>query len=213
MTTYNDRLSSYINTTFAGEDEILLRIRKASEEHGLPSINVSPEEGRFLQILVRAANAVNALEFGTLGGYSGTWITRGLAPGGRLITLEREPAHANLAREHFRMAGLEEQVEVLVGHADEFLDTLAAEGPFDFVFIDSGKDEYVRYFDWALRNTRLGATIAAHNAFRGGAVLEDSAEGRVIQEFNNHVINEPSVISTIFPAGDGMVVAVKVSNV
>jgi predicted O-methyltransferase YrrM len=139
MTVYNDQVSAYIRELFVEEDEALRWAREDSQNRGLPTINVKAEEGRFLQFLVRACGARRALEIGTLGGYSGIWIARGLAPDGWLITLEKEPEHARLAREHFAAAGLSDRVEVRVGPASELLARLTIEAPFDFVFIDADK--------------------------------------------------------------------------
>lgn len=214
MTTYNTELSQYITDLFAVQDEALKRTWEDTPKKGLPAISVRPEEGRFLQLLVRACGATKALEIGTLGGYSGIWIARGLAPGGRLITLEKEPLHAEVARQHFTAAGVASQVEIRVGDAHQSLQALAAEGPFDFVFIDAEKPGYPAYFDWALENTRLGGVITAHNALRGGAVLakgELDEGARAIRAFNQRVAGEPRVISTIFPAGDGTLIAVKIA--
>lgn len=215
MTTYNDQVSGYISDLFSQEDEALQQIRAAIPKRGLPEIQIKPEEGRFLQVLVRANNSINALEIGTLGGYSGTWIARGLAPGGRLLTLEKEPTHATVAREHLELAGVAEHVEVLVGDAHDLLPTLRAEGPFDFIFIDAEKRGYRAYFDWALTNCRIGGIIVAHNAFRGGAILDpqnNDEDTEIIRSLNRHAAQEPRVVSTIYPGGDGMLVAVKVAE-
>lgn len=212
MTTYNDRLSEYVTKLFATEDEALQRTWADTQKKGLPTINVKPEEGRFLQFIVRACGAQKAVEMGTLGGYSGIWIARGLAPGGKLITLEKESYRAEIARGHFALAGLSDKVDVRVGNAHELLGKLEDEGPFDFVFIDAEKTGYLSYFDWALQNTSKGAIIAAHNAFRGGSVLVESSNDEStesIRAFNQRVAENPHLISTIYPAGDGMVVAVK----
>ena len=212
MTTYNDQLSKYITDLYAVEDKALQSTWEDTQKKGLPTIHVKAEEGRFLQFLVRACGAKKAVEMGTLGGYSGIWIARGLVPGGKLITLEKESYRAEIAREHFALAGLSDQVEVRVGNAHDLLRGLIDEGPFDFVFIDAEKTGYISYFDWALENTRKGAVIAAHNAFRGGSVLVQSSDDEsthTIRTFNHRVAGDPGVISTIYPAGDGMVIVVK----
>jgi caffeoyl-CoA O-methyltransferase len=214
MTTYDERLSQYITGLFAGQDAALQRAWEDTPKRGLPAISVQPEEGRFLQVLVRACGARRALEIGTLGGYSGIWIARGLAPGGKLITLEKEPYHAQVAQEHFEAAGVSDRVEVRIGKALALLEELAAEQPFDFVFIDADKTGYPDYFAWALEHTRLGGVIAAHNAFRGGAVVrqpDPDESTQVMQAFNRSVATDPRVISTLYPAGDGTVLAVKIS--
>ncbi len=207
-------IGDYITSLFAGQDDALQRALEDSPKKGLPAISIRPEEGRFLQFLVRACGAVKALEIGTLGGYSGIWIARGLAPGGRLITLEHDPHHAGVAQEHFSIAGLEEQIEIRHGNAHLLLPDLEPLGPFDFVFIDAEKTGYPAYFDWALEHTRLGGVIAAHNALRGGRVADplDTEENTlVMRAFNQRVAQEPRVISTIYPGGDGTLVAVKIA--
>ena len=215
MTSYNESTRDYITSLFAIEDAALAQVREGVSRHGLPAIEITPEEGRFLQFLVRASGGRLALEIGALGGYSGAWIARGLVEGGRLITLEMIPHHADVARQHFALAGVADRVDVRVGNAHKLLPGLAAEGPFDFVFIDAEKDGYLAYFDWALENTRLGGIIAAHNALLYGSVARSgtpSTVTRSIQEFNRRVANEPRVISTIYPGGDGTLVAVNVGR-
>src|SRR5258706_1405632 len=139
MPVYDDRFASYITIEFARPDAVLEQVLAASPARGLPQITIKPEEGRFLQFLVRANGARRVIEIGTLGGYSGIWIARGLPADGRLITLEREPKHAEVAREHFALAGLAGRVDVRLGDARDLLPGLAAEGPFDFYFIDAAK--------------------------------------------------------------------------
>jgi predicted O-methyltransferase YrrM len=212
MTTYNDVLSKYINDLFVIQDEGLQWTYQDTPQRGLPAISVKPEEGRFLQFLVRACGVRKAVEIGTLGGYSGIWIARGLAKDGKLITLEKEAFHAKVAREHFEAAGVAERIEIRIGNAHETLDALKQEGPFDFVFIDAEKPGYEAYYDWAIENLRPGGVIAAHNAFRKGSVagtVEDDDYSAGMRAFNQRVAKDQRVISTIFPAGDGILVAVK----
>lgn len=215
MTTYNDALSEYISSLFVHQDQALQYTQEITPQKGLPGINIDPEEGRFLQVLVRICGARKAVEIGTLGGYSGIWIARGLLPGGRLVTLELEPHHAQVAREHFQLAGVADRVEIRQGNAHQSLQTLVSEGPFDFVFIDAEKTGYSAYFDWALENVRLGGVITAHNIFRKGGILESNARDEWIiatQAFNRRVAADERVLTTVFPAGDGTLVSVKVSE-
>lgn len=212
MTTYNDQLSAYISSIFAIEDEHLLSARKDSMKYGLPEINIQPEEGKFLQFLACATGAKKAVEIGTLGGYSGTWIARGLHPGGKLITIEKEEKHANVAREHFKASGLDEAIEIRVGNAHHILKELQDESPFDFVFIDADRPGYAAFFDWATDNIRIGGIVAAHNAFIRGTVAgigEDDDHSEIMRQFIRKVADKPNFTSTIFPAGDGTVIAVK----
>ena len=214
MTIYNDQINQYISNLFAVEDPPLSIARQDSPKHGLPTINITPEEGRFLQFLARASGSRKAVEIGTLGGYSGIWIALGLLPGGKLITLDKETKHAEVAQMHFAAAGLSEVIELRIGDAHQLLIQLSAEGPFDFVFIDAEKPGYPAYFDWALENLRLGGIVAAHNAFRKGSVAglaKDDENSELMRQFNQQVANESRLISTIYPAGDGTVISVKIA--
>jgi len=214
MTIYNDQVSQYISSLFAVEDSSLRLAREESPKRGLPSISIKPEEGRFLQFLVRACGAKKAVEIGSLGGYSGIWIGRGLLPGGKLISLDKEPKHAEVARSHFAAAGLNEVIEVLVGDAHRLLLEIKSQGPFDFIFIDAEKQGYPAYFDWAIENTREGGIIAAHNAFRKGTVVgigQDDDHSELMRQFNQQIADEKRLISTIYPAGDGTLISVKIS--
>ena len=210
MPTYNEALENYHRQLFAREDGVLSQIRAGMRDHGLPTYTIRPEEGRFLQFLVAVSGARMALEIGTLGGYSGTWIARGLKPGGRLITVEKEPKHADLARQHFTLAGLEPVVDVRAGDAHELLPELASEAPFDFVFLDADKEGYLAYLDWALENMRPGGVLAAHNAFRNGAVVEEghsNAGTKGVQDFNQRLSEDERFLTSLYPAGDGMAIA------
>ncbi len=211
MRIYNEAIENYVRETFAVEDEILSTIRSEIPRRGLPEITVRPEEGRFLQFLVAASGARLALEIGTLGGYSGVWIARGLPTGGKLITLELSEEHAAVAADHFEMAGVTDKVEMRVGDAHELLQDLAYEGPFDFVFIDAEKEGYPAYLDWAETNLRPGGMVAGHNAFAHGAIV-DSADrdprAVAMRRFNERLADDDHFISVVFPAGDGTVVAV-----
>ncbi len=213
MVTYSDTLSRYVTELFAEEDEALRRVRRRMAEHGLPTIHIKPEEGRFLQVLARACGARRAVEVGTLGGYSAIWIARGLLPDGVLYTVERNPDYARLAREHVAAAKVPARVDVVEGDARHVLRELAGQAPFDFVFIDAEKGDYRFYYEWAVDHLRVGGVVAAHNAFAHGRVVAgDDETARLVREFNAHVAADRRVLSTVFPAGDGMVVAVKVAD-
>ncbi len=213
MPTYNKALRDYIVELFAEEDELLRHVRKRTEAEGLPSIYIGPEEGRFLQLLIRASGAKKAVEVGTLAGYSAIWIARALPADGQLITLEKKPGYANLAREHLTNSDVADRVEVRVGDAHQLLRKLADEGPFDFMFVDAEKAGYEAYFEWGLDNLRVGGIVAFHNAFRGGAVVDPPAGDagtQAIRAFNQRLAEDPRVASSIYPAGDGTLFAVKV---
>jgi len=213
MSIYNDSIAQYITGLFAAHDSVLQQIYEAIPQRELPAIAIKPEEGRFLQFLVSACGARTIVEIGTLGGYSGLWLARGLPPDGKLITIEKEPKHAEVAREHFALAGLADRADLRLGDAHDILPRLSAEGPFDFCFIDADKLSNGAYLDWALANLRRGGVVAAHNAFRGGEILNQgnhAPEVEYMRGINQRFATEPRLLSTIFPAGDGMLVGVVV---
>jgi len=203
---------SYISDLFAKEDEPLQFVKDNSSRQGLPAISIEAHEGRFLQLLTRACSARKALEIGTLGGYSGIWIARGLSPGGVLITLEMENKHAEIARGHFKKAGLESVVDIRVGDAHTQLEELSKEAPFDIVFIDAEKTGYIDYLTWAIDNVRIGGIITAHNVLAYGRLLDEKDKSENIERmrhFNRMAADEKRLISTIYPIGDGILAAVK----
>ncbi len=201
----------YVEELFAPEDELLSELRREMSAAGLPEIYISAEEGRLLQVMLRAIDAQQAVELGTLGGYSAIWMARALKEGGRLITVERDPARAELARRFIRRAALEDRVEVRVGEALALLASLAADGPFDAVFIDADKESYPRYLDWCLEVVRPGGLVIGDNAFQEGEVVDDSAQNaevRGIREFNRRLAVDPRLTSIVVPTRDGVAIAV-----
>jgi predicted O-methyltransferase YrrM len=201
-----DPVVAYVDSLFDDEDEALAGILTRMESEGLPLISIGAPEGRFLKLMAEMVGASRALEIGTLAGYSGLWIVRGMRPDGRLITLESNPRHARIARSEFERAGEARRVEVREGSAIEVLPTLESEGPFDLVFIDADKERYPEYLDWAIRLTRPGAVILAHNAYLDGAIVADDGSQRVsaVRAFNRRLATDPFLASTIVPLRDGM---------
>lgn len=182
-------------------DPALEAALRATAEAGLPEINVAPNQGRLLHMLALMVGARAILEVGTLGGYSTIWLARALPPGGRLVTLEAEPRHAEVARANLARAGLAGVAELRVGPASETLPRLAAEGlgPFDLVFIDADKASTADYFRLALGMCRRGSLIVVDNVVRGGAVADPGgadASVQGIRRFVDAVAAEPRVIAT-----------------
>lgn len=215
MSTIEEQIHAYVRERFADQDPLLKELAAAAAKAGLPQISIQPEEGRLLQILLRAIGARRVLEIGTLGGSSAIQMARALPAGGRLITLEHSSKHAAFAREWIARAGLGELVEVRQGAALEVLPHLEREAPFDAVFIDADKENYPAYLDWALRYTRVGGLIIAHNAFYGGRVVEDAEPdaGRAgIQAANQRFASDPRLLSTILFGGDGIAVGLVVGE-
>ena len=169
----------YIADVVVESDPALDAALETSAGAGLPSINVAPNQGKLLALLVQMRAARTVLEIGTLGGYSTIWMAGVLPADGRLVTLEADPDYADVARRNIAHAGLDHIVDVRVGPALTTLPQLAAEGagPFDMVFVDADKAANADYFSWALRLTRRGSVIVVDNVVRGGTVVDaDSAD-------------------------------------
>ncbi|HEX6927346.1 MAG TPA: O-methyltransferase [Longimicrobiaceae bacterium] len=176
-------VDGYLVGHLVGDDPILEDALERSRAAELPAIQVSPLQGKLLMLLARLQGARRILEIGTLGGYSTIWLARALPPEGRLITLELEPRHAEVARANLEHAGLTEQVEVRVGRALDSLATIAEEGlaPFDLIFIDADKSSNPEYLEWALKLSRPGSLIIVDNVVRSGAIIDARSEDPAIQ--------------------------------
>jgi predicted O-methyltransferase YrrM len=191
----------FVGETIATEDEALRAAVEAAEAAGLPSIQVSPPQGKLLALLVRLLDAKKILEFGTLGGYSAILMARALPEDGRLITLEAKPEYAEVARASIEGAGIGDRVEIRVGPALEALPGLAEEGvgPFDLVFIDADKVNTPHYFSWALGHVRVGGLIVADNVVRKGTLADadDPDEATKAQRrLHETLAEEPRVSAT-----------------
>ncbi|MFJ8721215.1 O-methyltransferase [Streptomyces sp. NPDC093269] len=173
-----DDVDAYFTTLLSPADEVLAAALRDSEAAGLPPINVAPNQGKLLQLLALIQGARRVLEIGTLGGYSTIWLGRALPADGRLVTLEYDATHAEVARRNLARAGLDSIAEVRVGPALESLPKLAEEQPppFDLVFIDADKVNNAHYVKWALELTRPGSLIVLDNVVRGGRVTEADSE-------------------------------------
>jgi predicted O-methyltransferase YrrM len=194
-------VDNYINDLLVPSDPALEAALAASAEAGLPAINVAPNQGKLLQLLAQLQGARAILEIGTLGAYSTIWLARALPPGGRLITLEADPKHAEVARANIARAGLAGVVELRLGRALDTLPALLRErcGPFDLIFIDADKSGYPDYFAWALKLSRRGSLIVADNVVRKGAVADPASGDAMVQgvrRFTELVSAEPRVSAT-----------------
>jgi len=195
-------VDQYITDLLLPSDPVLDAALAASTAAGLPAISVSPAQGKLLWLLAKTQGARKILEIGTLGGYSTIWLARALPAGGRLITLEYEPKHAEVAKANIAHAGFADVAEVRVGRASETLAQLHAEGggPFDFIFIDADKTGYPEYFAWSLKLSRPGTLILADNVVRKGEVANAASEDANVQgvrRFNELIAAEPRVSGTI----------------
>ncbi len=211
-------VDQYFTEALAPSDPSLDAALRDSAAAGLPAHHVAPNQGKFLQLLARSVGAKSILEVGTLGGYSTIWLARALVMGGRLVTLEADEKHAEVARVNIARAGLNDFVELRLGPAAETLPILAGEGwgPFDFVFIDADKPGNPEYFSWALRLSRPGTVIVVDNVVRGGEVVDpDSTDPSVqgVRRLTEMLRAEPratcTALQTVGEKGyDGFVVAI-----
>ncbi|WP_330457595.1 O-methyltransferase [Streptomyces sp. NBC_00820] len=178
-----DDVDFYFSSHLTPDDEALQAALRESEAAGLPHIAVSAPQGKFLQLLAEIQGARTILEIGTLGGYSTIWLARALPDDGRLVSLEYNARHAEVATRNIARAGLDRIVDVRVGPALESLPKLADENPapFDLVFIDADKANNAHYVEWALKLTRAGSLIVVDNVVRGGRVVDsESTEPDVV---------------------------------
>ncbi len=194
-------VDEFVGETLAPHDEALQGALDAAEAAGLPQIQVSPPQGKLLQLLVRLQGARTVLEFGTLGGYSTILLARAMPEGGRLITLEADPDYAEVARGSIERAGLSDVVDLRVGPALETLPALDDEGagPFDFTFIDADKVNTPNYCAWALDRSRPGSLIVADNVVRGGTLAEaesDDPTTRAQRALHQMLADDPRVTAT-----------------
>src|ERR1700694_5132634 len=198
------QIEESIVRAFAPEDDGLLNALTSARAAGLPEIQISPIQGKLLQVLAAACNAHKILEIGALGGYSGIWLARSLPAGGRMITLEISPEHAAVVRNSFEKAGVSDRTEVRVGKALDLLPHLVSEAPFDLVFIDADKAPYPQYLEWAMRLSRPGSIIVADNCIRRGIAFQTPGDEGVagIVEFNKRIASDARLVSLLLPMDD-----------
>jgi predicted O-methyltransferase YrrM len=192
----------YFGDLLARSDAALDAALETNRQAGLPAIGVTPLQGKFLELLVRISGARRILELGTLGGYSTIWLGRALPNAGRIITLELDPKHAEVAGTNLRNAGLLDRVDLRVGPAADHLQGLVASGaePFDLIFIDADKASYPEYLDWSLKLSRPGTVIVADNVVRDGKVIQpDNADPNIqgVRRFTALVAAEPRLSTTV----------------
>lgn len=194
-------VDQYVIGTLSLRDPVLDAALAACTAAGLPEIQVSPAQGKLLHLMARIQGARNILEIGTLGGYSTIWMARALPPEGRVLTLEADAKHAEVARANFVRAGFASVIELRLGKALDTLPQVAAEGrgPFDFIFIDANKNNMPEYFDWALKLSRPGSVIIADNVVRDGTVIDAASKDpdtQGVRRFNDMLAAESRVSAT-----------------
>ena len=211
------RLASYVERVFRLEHELFAEIETRADAAGLPRIQVSLFEGRHLELLTRAIGARRAVEIGTLAGYSGLSILRGLTPDGTLDSFELDARHAAVARATFDRNGFGARARIHVGPAASGLAAIEDRGPFDLVFIDADKKGYPFYLDWAARHLRSGGVVLLDNAFAWRQVLDvvagepADAGARAIHAANELLARGRPFLATMWPTQEGLAMGVKTS--
>jgi caffeoyl-CoA O-methyltransferase len=203
-------LGRWAEQVYQPEDAVLREIRERSIREGLPAIAVGKFDGLHLEVLARAAGAQKAVEIGTLGGYSGVCLLRGMAPHGVLHTFEYSEHHARVAGESFHKAGVAARAHLHVGAALDKLPEIEAEAPFDLVFIDADKAGYPAYLSWAAAHLREGGLLLADNAFGFGEIHTSQEEGIVaLRKFNEELARGGRFRATMLPTAEGLAMGVK----
>lgn len=211
------KIIQYVEKIFNPEDPILTKVRKRADEAQMPAIQVGKMDGLHLEVIAYALQARRAVEIGTLAGYSTIHIARALAPDGKLYTFEYDHRHAEVARQSFEQAQLQNKIEIFVGPALENLSKIEKHAPFDLVFIDADKAGYPQYLEWAAAYLRVGGAVLADNTFAFGMIAdetfnneEDKKAVEAIRIFNDRAANSGRFKATILPTNEGLTFAVKV---
>ncbi|MDD9269267.1 O-methyltransferase [Paenibacillus sp. GCM10023248] len=196
-----EHVDQYITQQLIPQDNILESVLRSNQQAGLPPYDVTPNQGKFLNLLVRMHGSKRILEIGTLGGYSTIWLARALPAGGQLVTLELDPHHAEVARANLALASLNELVELRVGDALEQLARMKDEGvaPFDFIFIDADKPNNPNYLQWALHFSHPGTVILGDNVIRDGEIINEHTEDprvKGVRAFYELLADEPRITAT-----------------
>jgi predicted O-methyltransferase YrrM len=204
----NDKLYSYIIDTFVEEDDILKQIVLDTEAKNIPLIQISPDNGKFLYLLIKMIRAKRVLEIGALAGYSTIWMARALPGDGKITTLEISEKHAEEASSNYKIAGLEGKIELMFGSAMDLLDKLQNE-KFDLAFIDADKENSSNYFDKVIGCMNPGGIIACDNTLKHGKVVEENPDDgtKGILNYNKKVASDPRVESLLVSISDGLTIS------
>lgn len=199
---------AFVDAIHSPHDAPLAAAFAAPDEERLPAIQVGPAEGALLTVIAAVVGVRRAVEIGTLAGYSAIRIARGMGPGGRLWTLEKDPHHASVARERIGAAGLGDRVEVVEGDAVDRLAQLEPHGPFDLVFLDADKGRYDVYARWAIANLRPGGVLLGDNAYFFGRLLDpNDPDAEAMRRFHREAA--AALVSACIPTPDGLLFGLK----
>ncbi|MDQ3020184.1 MAG: O-methyltransferase [Bacteroidota bacterium] len=207
----SESLYNYIVDRYASKDKLLEELIKETERLEIPLIQISYDQGKFLYLLCKMINAKHALEIGTLTGFSGVHIARGLKDDGKLTTVELEQKHGDIAKKYFEKAGLKDKTEVVISPAlDQMKKFVSEKKMFDFIFIDADKTGYPDYFEEAVKLSHSGTVIALDNMLKGGRVIEvagDDKDLKAVQMTNDIISKDNRVEALLVTIGDGLSLA------
>lgn len=210
----NEELYNYILDRFVPEEPLLDELLKETESLEIPLIQISPEQGKFLTLVCKMIRAKHALEIGTLTGFSGIHIARGLSNDGKLTTVELVKKHGETAEKYFKKSGLEDKIEVVISPALAYMKKLVSDKKqFDFIFIDADKVTYPDYFEEALKLSHPGTVIIMDNMIKNGRVVEDAgddADLKAVQQTNDILSKDKRADTLLLPVGDGLTLSVVV---
>jgi predicted O-methyltransferase YrrM len=192
-------VDNYMISSLIPDDDVLSQVLENNKRAGLPEHDVAANQGQLLALFVRMTQARRILEIGTLGAYSSIWMARALPPDGKLVTLEADPTHADVARQNIRLAGLNDRIELIEGPALNSLENFGDVPPFDLIFIDADKPNNPGYLEWALHYSRPGTVIIGDNVVRDGEVINgQSDDARVlgVRRFIEMIGDNPRLTAT-----------------
>ena len=204
----------YIRELYCKEDNVLQKVDQTIQQYEQP-IHISPEDAKFLRVLLKLAGAKNGVELGSLAGYSTIWLARALPADGKLYSIERSQNRYDMTKASLEMSDVNNKVDLIFGDAEEKLKELSAHGPFDFIFIDANKSGYLNYLDWADGNLKSGGLIIADNTmlfdevYKEKPVKASKTAHQVMKDFNIRLANESKYETIMLPTDDGMTISIK----
>lgn len=208
----NELVYNYIAERYSPSEKLFDDLLKETETLEIPMIQISLDQGKFLYMICKMIKAMNALEIGTLTGFSGIHIARGLSEGGKLTTIELEKKHGDIAKKYFEKAGLAGKTEVIISPAlEKMKEFVKGKRKYDFIFIDANKTNYPEYFEEAINLSHSGTVIMLDNMLKGGRVVEDAGDDedlRAIQLTNDIISKDKRVESLLVSIGDGLGMAI-----
>ena len=211
----DDRIYDYLCDVSINEPELLRQLREETALIEYSMMQISPEQGQFMSLLIKLMGATRAIEIGTFTGYSSICVASAMPVNGKLVCCDISPQWTDIAEKYWLLAGLENKINLYIQPAGQTLQMLLDDGAqrsFDFIFIDADKQNYIVYYEMALRLLRKGGLIAVDNTLWSGAVADpgnSEAGTRAIRRFNEMIKNDDRVSQSLLTIGDGLTLILK----